>query len=558
MSMQRSRILWLSDIHYKHDDINIVQTKDVTIKNNRERIDKFFESLEKKIRLFSPTHILISGDLTFHGEYEQFVGLYNKLLKKCLISQEIRFIPIVGNHDVNRSYIEEQINSNKIKDRDVTNYKARRKYHDKNSSILEAGMFNNYHRFFENYVMPRFNLQAELEVMYSDRSTYGIIYDRKYKIFFISINSAWYSWGEKSFNEKLEIDFREQGNLTYGDKSIKKIVDTLKEYDSVLGESLVITQAHHGLSWISHEELYSGKYISDLFAKSDLVLNGHIHVPHNLPNRYREKTLIFEANQILDFKMYEFMQDEDLFATGKTIGFSFFEFSGDLSEGKQEKYIIKNFDNSNKSPFLSHSLSNFYWVKENNSPDFHFNLPKKLVLTFFDIVKDVYKYLNTLKFDLKSKGVFPLRNSSDCFLDIEKLNETLLDNNTYEIFDNLYLFSSSDSKKFSFFLDLEEEKLKYKNLKDVLVEKISSTVKSNTKIMHLDFILFDFQLIHIFKYEHRETNNFDKIRQMFDYFFKIIKTDFFTPSSKCKNMILGYRILTLVEYKRFITNNKTN
>lgn len=105
--VQDLRIAVISDDHYLSPDL-IAATDDYTTDLNSDRkvftesdaiIDDMLEQVEKD----SPDILMISGDLTKDGEYEDHTGLAKKLaaLKKKLPNLKVYVVP--GNHDVNNS-----------------------------------------------------------------------------------------------------------------------------------------------------------------------------------------------------------------------------------------------------------------------------------------------------------------------------------------------------------------------------------------------------------------------------------------------------------------------
>lgn len=105
--VQDLRIAVISDDHYLSPDL-IAATDDYTTDLNSDRkvfteSDAIIDDMLRQVEKDSPDVLMISGDLTKDGEYEDHTGLAEKLaaLKEKLPKLKVYVVP--GNHDVNNS-----------------------------------------------------------------------------------------------------------------------------------------------------------------------------------------------------------------------------------------------------------------------------------------------------------------------------------------------------------------------------------------------------------------------------------------------------------------------
>lgn len=212
------KLLWLSDIHFFKKYESFPQ------KNELENyIEKFIRHTKDSHTAEAPfDYILVSGDLAQQGttaDYETFFSmLLGPLLDLFLKGEKERSIPIPklltipGNHDVNwdnTHFLTEYLDRLKI----TKGHEARIAFLDKKITVFKS-LFAEYSNFATKYIKTiekgKYagfidDISSDNLILSSEYRTsrlFGYIIDRKKKIVFILLNSAWYSLGTK-FNNLL-------------------------------------------------------------------------------------------------------------------------------------------------------------------------------------------------------------------------------------------------------------------------------------------------------------------------------------------------------------------
>ncbi|WP_025726850.1 metallophosphoesterase family protein [Heyndrickxia ginsengihumi] len=240
----------LSDLHFSKN--KMADTKIV--------LNALFEDLKKceeKIEF-----ILFNGDLINNGsmgfekdnEYELVLEHFiNPLLTKLeLDKNRIFFVP--GNHDVNRSKINDRLYGNiseKFSNRD-----------DLNSFIDEM---DNYGPLFERLE----DFSTFLDIFYDSKNIHEIRKNHLFstnilnldekKIGVACLNSSWAAFGGDE----------DYGKLMVGERQIDMAGSDLEDCD------LKIAMIHHPLDWLKEFDRNAIK--TQLMSKFDLIYTGHVH-----------------------------------------------------------------------------------------------------------------------------------------------------------------------------------------------------------------------------------------------------------------------------------------
>ena len=208
---------------------------------NEELIDAFIYQMIKE----KPDVVIITGDLTFDGSYQNHLELSKKL--KELIYCEIRVLVIPGNHDINNPASKKYLNGGLEK----AKYLSAKEYEE---------MYYNYGRG---------------NAINKDQNSYSYFYQISDTLGVLMLDSNCYS--ENGDTSK-----------TYMNGYIKE--ETLKWIDNVLKyyKNLdIIAASHHNL--FTHSTMFKSGYqidnydkLKDLLEKYNvkLYLSGHMHIQH--------------------------------------------------------------------------------------------------------------------------------------------------------------------------------------------------------------------------------------------------------------------------------------
>ena len=434
--MNTARIIWLSDIHYCHN--NALFAEKINSQQRKTKIEKYFESIKDKILELSPTHILITGDLAFSGLYKDMEDMYNVILKEYMEdAPSTRLIICCGNHECDRrfllsdeaiAYLKSHLESIGVDDVKKLGYQDRKKVlhalrdiklkdelqqviRNIDTDILtrivtaptnrfnyEDLLFAGYKKFWETHVESRFNAINEMSpntiqtwyVNHADnKGLYGVVLDVEYDLIFSIVNTSWMAWGKSTYERALGNIWTEQGdeygNLTVDMPTIKKIRAVIKDLDDrgYNKSSNLICLQHHSHAFIAYEEQYRNAInFNHFYSNQDMILTGHNHVPHFKASRFRGDTLYFEAPQIFDYHLYS---TPDTDATGffeyasKNHGFSTFEVNRDHRSIAKRAYLL-----GQECSFIDTECNVFSWVeKEEYYEKFHFE--KTHIKNVFDL-----------------------------------------------------------------------------------------------------------------------------------------------------------------------------
>ncbi len=242
--------LHLSDLHFQTND-GSKWDSDIVL---RKLLDDL-EVLNKKDGL-SPDLILVSGDITYSSQNEEFAlasSFFDDLLNQTGLQKQKLFLA-PGNHDINRRNISlgAQIITSNLKNKPELWVKA---LNDKLDRRLIMRKFDNYAGFVKDY--------------FGDHGTFD---DEKYffvhrlelagkRIAVMTLNSAWLAFGGHQDNSHLAL----------GEQQIVRALEDCQ------GAELCIALQHHPFSWLNDADAANCKSL--LMKRCYFILCGHLHRP---------------------------------------------------------------------------------------------------------------------------------------------------------------------------------------------------------------------------------------------------------------------------------------
>lgn len=253
-------ISYIKDLwRVKMKSINILHLSDLHISDkNKQDIEIILQALVEDVKKFKQRgktidFICFTGDMIYSGDnsgeelnlaLDYFI---NPLLSEVKLPEE-RFLIIPGNHDIDRTKIENY--AEKGLKSELTNTQAINHFMDN----IEG---NNFH--FE-----RTKHIKEFTTLFIDKPDWEdpLNYTKKYivndaVIGFACFDSAWRSSGDN-----------DRRNLIIGEREVDKALRSIENAD------VKIALVHHPFDWLVEDDERS---ILPLFSKFQLVLNGHVH-----------------------------------------------------------------------------------------------------------------------------------------------------------------------------------------------------------------------------------------------------------------------------------------
>jgi formylglycine-generating enzyme required for sulfatase activity/predicted MPP superfamily phosphohydrolase len=237
-------------------EITILHLSDIHFKKNKKEDNKAFRQLVQQ-RLVeavenhaqengSPDVTAVTGDIAFSGkkhEYEEAAEFFKKLKK--VLPEEIEFLAVPGNHDVDRVQIKELFPLHRIvKDNEVDKFLENEKY-------------------VEDFVNVKFKAFRSFARQLNSLSYQGPadyfwvrnIEDRG--VSFLGLNSAW----------ACESD-DDKGNITLGFPQVTGAFEKALQSHRVLF-------MHHPPNFLNEDDL--NRYEGEIFKRCSLILHGHSH-----------------------------------------------------------------------------------------------------------------------------------------------------------------------------------------------------------------------------------------------------------------------------------------
>nr|CBH39249.1 hypothetical protein, calcineurin-like phosphoesterase, NACHT domain, and DUF323 family [uncultured archaeon] len=239
--MSKITILHLSDIHFK-------ENKDDERKAYRENVRakmlaKIKEHIEKNN--LDLDFVAVTGDITFSGkEYGEAKDFFKELKSK--LPEKTVFLPVPGNHDVDRRDVNEFFSLHDIVRDKKTEKFLENKKEIKNSINVK---FKAYRKFSDS-------LNSAL---YESKDDYFWVKNFADKdVSFLGLNSAWASESKE-----------DRHNITLGHP---QVMGAFKKSNC----STRILLMHHPLfEWFFEEDF--GGYRNEIFRRCGLILHGHAH-----------------------------------------------------------------------------------------------------------------------------------------------------------------------------------------------------------------------------------------------------------------------------------------
>jgi len=310
------RFITFSDIHYKteyktddHITAYLKSFKDTIIGlNDNQPIDAVF----------------ISGDIAFSGEGDQYQEL--KVALRQNLPDSIPIFSVLGNHDVNWAYLKDAIGRKKslenlfsFTEEDIIN-----ELEKTNSKFKKV--FKEFRENFDSKINEE--IEPKYLINYCPKSYAGYIWFSEFKMLFVLLNSAWYSFGpgvikdyydemveplgpdeiKRKFFDFLGEAYSQEGKQSYFFSSFpfsNEISKILKSNN----DARVITLAHHPPSWLKWEEQFTTdpdkRNLSELLSVTDLLITGHLHSPVLPPSLLQNTCFHLSNGPFLDYHYIE-------------------------------------------------------------------------------------------------------------------------------------------------------------------------------------------------------------------------------------------------------------
>jgi len=254
--MSKINILHLSDLHFGLE-LSADIKKDIIAKRIKI-LDKLIEKIENLEHYWQPDIIIISGDIGFSGEkenYEEAWKWIDVLLKRLNLTSE-RIILCAGNHD---RYI-----------RDIHKLKPIYPKIDDVDRFLEKDNIKKLEKRFNAF--SEFCRDHNIHyLIFNDNKNHLIGFREIQKLRFVVLNSSWFSLGGKT----------DRGNVFIG---LPHILDMKKKgqlIDPDTTEYITISILHHPFEWLNQSEIDKkgkrGVSYVELAKNCDVILSGHTH-----------------------------------------------------------------------------------------------------------------------------------------------------------------------------------------------------------------------------------------------------------------------------------------
>ena len=120
--MRNSAILFISDIHYSNDSSRSQFTGDDST-GYYQKLENYLVELEKNNNI-KFKYLVVTGDIADAAKTAEYNGFFFFLKELCkkfnILPENVLLLP--GNHDINRSKLEDYCDENQISDRDASKY----------------------------------------------------------------------------------------------------------------------------------------------------------------------------------------------------------------------------------------------------------------------------------------------------------------------------------------------------------------------------------------------------------------------------------------------------
>ncbi len=250
--MSEITILHLSDIHF-------TPRKGDSIRRKEEKSKAFRQDVQQKLidtvkahskKHVPPDFVAVTGDIAFSGkkkEYDEALEFFKKL--KAILPGKIEFLAVPGNHDVDRTQVNNFFSLHQIVTQDNTD------------EFLESprqikGFINIKFKSYRDFI-NRLN-----PALYESIEDYFWVKNFKAKkVSFLGLNSCWASEGDD-----------DRFNIALG---LPQVLEAVKKSKAKGISRRVVLMHHPPINWL--KDLESGKSQVEIFKNSQLLLHGHTH-----------------------------------------------------------------------------------------------------------------------------------------------------------------------------------------------------------------------------------------------------------------------------------------
>jgi len=239
--MSAIEILHLSDIHFK-------EKKDEDRKAFREDVRaKMLAQIKVHISKNKPNldFVAVTGDIAFSGkEYEEAKSFFDDL--KSILPEKPVFLPVPGNHDVDRDYVSKAILLHEI----VRNGRT--------DKLLES------EKEIKNYINDKFKAYREFSdylnpALYESKDDYFWVKNFEDKdVSFLDLNSAWASESEE-----------DRHNITLGYPQV------MRAFTNSNCSTRILLMHHPLFEWFNEADFV--RYREEILSRCGLILHGHAH-----------------------------------------------------------------------------------------------------------------------------------------------------------------------------------------------------------------------------------------------------------------------------------------
>ncbi|MCP4349293.1 MAG: metallophosphoesterase [Desulfobacterales bacterium] len=259
-------ILHLSDLHFGIEASG--KYSDTVIANRKNTLEELIVTLKKLEKEWLPNIIVISGDIGWKGDKQDYVGakkwLNDELLTNLNLTQS-ELILCPGNHDINR---------------DKTKGLGPPDSHEDADDWLAIEHLDNLIKPFQAYNSFCKDMMKVPELRIGDKS-FNLMGQRVIEeLRFVVLNSAWFCRGDHD-KDKLWLGLPQIKVL----KAQKQIADR-DNYDE---DMITISVFHHPPLWLNEYEQYA--YVNRpatfdyLSEQCHVIFTGHVHASIKPPDR---------------------------------------------------------------------------------------------------------------------------------------------------------------------------------------------------------------------------------------------------------------------------------
>ncbi|MCP5107349.1 MAG: metallophosphoesterase, partial [bacterium] len=237
-------------------EINILHLSDIHFRRKKDQENKSFRAdVQKKLIAAVGAHVkthggpdagAVTGDIAFSGkkkEYDDALEFFAKLRK--LLPDGIPFLPVPGNHDVDRSKVNDFLSMHTI-----VNGGKTAKFLESQTDIdtFVNSKFKAYRAFVEQLTPG----------LYQSKGDYFWVKNvENNKTSFLGLNSAWACEGDT-----------DRFNIALGRPQVAAALDRAKDMDH-----RILLMHHPPVDWL--KDMETGR--AELFEHTKLLLHGHTH-----------------------------------------------------------------------------------------------------------------------------------------------------------------------------------------------------------------------------------------------------------------------------------------